>query len=336
MEVCDRKTGAELSATPVVERLVAAAAPTGWWLASCRLQAITKRADKLVAVYRVVLRDDRPGGMRAESVVANLYGPRRGERAHVVLGRLRQAGLAAPAALRVPRPFGYDAATGLVVHEMVDGPTLVDHLVGGDERAARAAGEVGRWLARLHGLELELPAPSRDGEETTLRNAVAQLAAAFPDDASRLRALGDRVGAALLDGEQVPVVTQGGLRPDDVVVDGGTVTVVDVDQVALREPGHDVGRTIAHLLIASGFRLGDMRPGVRAAAALWRCYEVSGPATWRRVRAHAAAGFLYSLHEQLCVAATERTELLVLWPRVADACLESEGVGDLAVRLRRW
>src|SRR4051812_38562538 len=126
-EVCDQ-TGAELSATPVVERLVAAAAPAGWWLASCRLQAITKRADKLVAVYRVVLREDRPGDMRADSVVANLYGPRRGERAHVALKRLRQAGLAAPAALRVPRPVGYDSATGLMV---------------------------GRWLARLHALHAE-------------------------------------------------------------------------------------------------------------------------------------------------------------------------------------
>src|SRR4051794_3661937 len=133
-EVCDQ-TGAELSATPVVERLVAAAAPAGWWLASCRLQAITKRADKLVAVCRVVLRADRPGDMRAYSVVANLYGPRRGERAHVV------------------------------VHELVDGPTLLDHLVGGEERGARAAGEVGRWLARLHALDAEGPdvhrAPAR-------------------------------------------------------------------------------------------------------------------------------------------------------------------------------
>src|SRR3954470_7496787 len=135
-EVCDQ-TGAELSATPVVERLVAAAAPAGWWLASRRLQAITKRADKLVAVYRIVLRDERPGGMRAESVIANVHGPRRGERAHVVLRRLRQAGLAEPAALRVPRPVGYDAATGLVVHELVDGPTFMEHLVGGEERAAR-------------------------------------------------------------------------------------------------------------------------------------------------------------------------------------------------------
>jgi hypothetical protein len=316
--------------------LVAAAAPAGWWLASCRLQAISKRADKLVAVYRVVLRGDRPGDMRADAVVANLHGPRRGERTHVVLGRLRAAGLAAPAALRVPRPVGYDAASGLVVHELVDGPTLLDHLVGGDERAVRAAGEVGRWLARLHMLELELPGPARDAEPVTLRNAVGQLAAAFPEDAPRLRALGERVGAALATGEQAPVVTQGGLRPDDAIVEGRTVTVVDLDRVDRREPGHDVGRTIAHLLIVAGFRLGDMRPGIRAGAALWRRYEASGPATWRRVRAHVAAGFVFSLHEQLCLAATDRTELLVLWPRVVDACLESGGMSDLTMRLRRW
>src|SRR4051812_30046496 len=206
--VCDQRTGAELSATPVVERLVAAAAPTGWWLASCRLQAISKRADKLVAVYRVVLRDDRPGDMRTDSVVANLYGPRRGERAHVVLKRLRRAGLAAPAALRVPRPVGYDSATGLVVHELVDGPTLLDHLVGGEERGARAGGEVGRWLARLHALDAEIPAPERDAGDTPLRHAIAQLAAAHPEDAPGLRGLGERLGEALGGGEQAPVITQ--------------------------------------------------------------------------------------------------------------------------------
>src|SRR5436305_579252 len=160
VEVCDRHAGAELSATPVVERLVAAAVPEGWWLASCRLQAISKRAEKLVAVYRVVLRDDTAGGMRAGVVLAHLHGPRRGERSHAVLGLLREAGLAPPAALRVPRPYGYDAATGLVVHELTAGPTLLDHLIGVDERVLRAAGEVGRWIARFQMLDVELPPPA--------------------------------------------------------------------------------------------------------------------------------------------------------------------------------
>jgi hypothetical protein len=328
--MCGQDAGAKLSATPVVERLVAAATPAGWWLASCRLQTITKRADKLVAVYRIVLRDERPGDMRAHAVVAHLYGPGRGEQAHAALERLRAAGL------DVPRPIGYDAGLGLLVHERVDGPTLVDHLVAGGERAARAAGEAGRWIARLQMLDLELPVTPPDGEETTPRDAVAQLATAYPEDARRLRTLGGRVDAALAGGEHRVVPSQGGLGPDEVVVDGRTVTVLDVDRVALREAAHDVGRTIAHLLITSGFRLADMRPGVRAAGALWRRYEASGSATWRQVRAHAAAGFVLSLHDQLCVARTERTELLVLWPRVADALLESEHASDLAGRLRRW
>jgi hypothetical protein len=336
VEVCDRDAGAELSATPVVERLVAAAAPEGWWLASCRLQAISKRAEKLVAVYRVVLRDDTAGGMRAGVVLAHLHGPRRGERSHAVLGLLREAGLAAPAALRVPRPYGYDAATGLVVHELPPGPTLLDHLVGGDDRVLRAAGEVGRWIARLQMLDVELPPPAQERAEPVIGDAVERLATAYPEDAARLRALGERVAEALASGAQAPVLSQGALRPDDVVVDGREVTVVDVDRAGLREPGFDVGRTVAHLLIASGFRLGDMRPGMRAAAELWRRYEASGPATWRRVRTHAAAGFVFSLHEQLCVASTERDELLVLWPRLADSCLESDGAADLAARLRRW
>jgi hypothetical protein len=336
VEVCDRDARAELSATPVVERLVAAAAPEGWSLASCRLQAISKRAEKLVAVYRVVLRTDTAGGMRAGMVLAHLHGPRRGERPHAVLGLLREAGLAPPAALRVPRPYGYDAATGLVVHELPPGPTLLDHLIGRDEGVSRAAGEVGGWIARAQMLDVELPPPAGEPSEPALGDAVARLAAAYPEDAARLRALGERIGSALASGEQAPVLSQGGLRPEDVVVDGREVTVVDVDRVALREPGFDVGRTAAHLLIASGFRLGDMRPGMRAAASLWGRYEASGPATWRRVRAHAAAAFVLSLHEQLCVAATERDELLVLWPRLADSCLESDGAADLARRLRRW
>ena len=330
VEVCGQDAGAELSATPVVERLVAAATPAGWWLASCRLQAITKRADKLVAVFRVVLRDQRPGDMRADSVVANLYGPGRGAHAHLALERLCAAGL------EVPRPYGYDAGLGVVVHARVDGPTLVDHLVGGTERAARAAGEAGRWIARLQMLDLELPAMPPGGEETTPRDAVAQLATAYPEDARRLQTLGGRVDAALAGGEQRLVPSQGGLRPEDVVVDGRRATVVDVDHVAMREPAHDVGRAIANLLITSGFRLADMRPGVRAAGALWRRYEAAGTARWERVRAHAAAGFLLNLHDQLCLARTERTELLVLWPRVADALLDSESAADLPGRLRRW
>ena len=82
-------------------------------------------------------------------------------------------------------------------------------------------------------------------------------------------------------------------------------------------------------------RLGDVRPGLRAGGVLWRHYQTAGGANWRRVATHAAAGFVLDLHQQLCLARNDRTELLVLWPRLAEAFLDSEGEPELADVIQR-
>lgn len=328
--VCEREAWTEVAAPEVVGRLVSDRAPEGWRVASCRVNRLGRRGDRLVAVYRTVLRDGTPGGMRAGSVAAHLYGPGRGEAAFAALNELHAAGLA------VPRPCGYDRATGVLVVEHVTGPTWAEQLVAGHERSVRAARAAAHWLARLHALDLDAPPASPDAEAAAVDAAVAELAAAYPEDAPRLRELGERLAARLPFSHPRGVVSLGGLDPEDVALDDREAVVLEIVAPARREPEHDLGRTMARLLAASGFQLGTVRPGARAGAALLRHYESAGTRlSWRRVSVHAAAGLMLGLHEQLCTLQGERTELLVLWPRLAAAFLDSEGEHDFAERLRR-
>ncbi|PZQ50695.1 MAG: hypothetical protein DI556_06130 [Rhodovulum sulfidophilum] len=161
--------------------------------------------------------------------------------------RLAATGLGDAAA--VPEALGTLPGRRLWLQERVEGRLLTDLLApSADPRFARAAGAA---LARLHGVPIEgTPPPdwTLADETAALRDALRRAAAARPDLAARLVALGDDLAAAVA---ALPAVPSKGIHrdfyPDQVILDDTRAWLLDLDLFARGDPAIDIANFIAHL-----------------------------------------------------------------------------------------
>lgn len=168
---------------------------------------------------------------------------------------LREAGLdgRAPHGTGIPRARGAVEALNMWLQDEVPGGPL-------DPGDAAALARTGAALARLHAI----PAVTdrrwthRD-EGAVLDHALSQAASGMPDRAGALDAIRRAAQAALA---ALPPGPDCGIHrdfyPDQVLIDGDRVWLVDLDLYAIGDPGIDLGNFLAHLDELALRRIGDV------------------------------------------------------------------------------
>jgi len=215
--------------------------------------------------------------------------------------RLEAAGMRPPATTTVAQTLGARAGALVCAHA----PGRPWRQTVGTSVGDEASRAVGRWCAAMERTPLALPAATGRG----VVEAAAQLEAL---ERSTLTRVGRARGADLLSALNEPqalVTSHGNLHPENLFVtqdDLPTVTGIDLDTAAAREPAYDVGYGVAQLLVRSARRPG-IAHGRTAAAALVAGYEqAGGVASRRRIAVQAARGLLQALHYEVVALGREQ------------------------------
>ena len=134
-----------------------------------------------------------------------------------------------------------------LVFEWIPGRVLGD-AVRDPAFAGRELAVAGAALAKLHGVTTDaLTSASRADEAATLRATGANLRILCPDLAPRLDALVRRLAGYLEQSPPVDLPIHGDFSPRQVVVENGTVTLIDFDRAVRGDPALDLGLFLAHL-----------------------------------------------------------------------------------------
>jgi aminoglycoside phosphotransferase len=173
------------------------------------------------------------------------------------MNRLWAAGLRGEDGLGIPEPVAHLEELALLLQTEAPGDCLYDWLPTPAE-GATAARNAGRFLARLHSLDLTGAKTLRTGYEVsklgTYRDGLSET---VPSQAERVAGLTNEVLNALVAIEGGPVVaTHGDYQPKNIYVDGDRVTVIDWDRGALGHPGRDLGHFLGQCLTMSYVKSG--------------------------------------------------------------------------------
>ena len=229
----------------------------------------------------------------------------RGANAFRLLRYLAEQGMS-NSSLDVVRPVAYLDRWQFLMMAKAAGRTVTDALLRApnDEWPVRLAA---RWLRRLHGIA---PAPWMTPQvasraERDLPRIVRDLTAALPHEGDRIRALGRHLRAAEAPVSS-PCTLHGDFHPENVLVDGDHVTVIDFDHGAVGDVMWDVGYFVGQLEVIALERLGGAER-LRAAARAFVDEYFSGTLdaserTFRgRLEHSRVLTLLESLHYRCCI-----------------------------------
>ncbi|HEX7050565.1 MAG TPA: phosphotransferase, partial [Longimicrobiales bacterium] len=229
----------------------------------------------------------------------------------------------------IARPIAYLAPWRLVLMSKAPGRTLAASLE--DPRHARRRGaEAAAWLARLHGVPLPDPPPAGDpAREAGPERFVRELAAAAPDHAARIDALGRLLAEGGAPRSSRAVLLHGDLHPRNVFIDADRVTVIDFDHCTAGDPAGDVAYLVSQIQVAGFLRFGDFHWHDAAARAALATYlrqrpPVEPDAFLTRVARYRARWLLESLHYELCVVRARRPETVPAFLGEAERSLARE------------
>lgn len=240
---------------------------------------------RYVPRHRAVFRQKRAVGRVATPLYIKLYAPGIDAAAARNLALAREA---AGDAFAVPPLVAHVARRRALVMGALPGRRLGDHDPSTELVAFEAAG---RALAALHRSGVTT------GEAWSAEREMSALRAGMDDVVSALPALRERVEALIrqLDDRAARLafpadrIIHGNMFGDQVIVDEGSVGIVDWDDLCMGDPLYDVGRLVASTLF-TGLRSGA-EP--RGAASLLSGYELGGGGVEHdRLRWHACAALL--------------------------------------------
>ncbi|HEY6932502.1 MAG TPA: ABC transporter transmembrane domain-containing protein [Marmoricola sp.] len=239
-----------------------------------RLPTFSDRGEPVVSVAhhsrqgRCVLQYEwrPPTGQSREASAASVYGKvyadRTGDVVHGFLHSL--AGLAGrehgSASTAFPPPVLYDQRLRLLLTAALPGDPAVPRLLAAACTGACAEGGVpdldelsdavrrsGRALAVLHGSELaSAPVRSVAAEIDDVRHELAVVAPIWPAVAARVEPELDLLARRLPEPARL-VLSHGDFTPSQVLLDGESPAMVDLDTLCWADPGLDLGRYLAHL-----------------------------------------------------------------------------------------
>jgi aminoglycoside phosphotransferase len=198
---------------------------------------------------------------------AKVYADDRGQRTHRIHAALGDLGTAS-GGVRVPRALAYSRPYRTLLVEPVDGRAISE--LGGHDLEQGLAG-LGAALGALH----RHPPPSilpraRRLRPERLAAAAELIGRARPDAAARARELAGVLAGSFE--ESRPVFLHGDAHPQNGIVDGDAVALIDLDQACAGPAATDLGGLLATLAGA-------------------RCLGELSAATERRLRDAVLAGF---------------------------------------------
>ena len=201
---------------------------------------VVARAPGRRTVVRCELEDDDGDGRTTRIMLKEYADAGKARRAYCNLAGLAGGPFARTAELKVPTPLGWLPEYGIVAYREAVGETL-DRVLA-DGRARAVAGTAARWLAALHGSDLNLPhrldLPHHIADT---RLWVDVIAGSDAESAHPARRLADRLAAAAttLDWrDDVPIHFD--LHPGHVLSGPTGITVVDLDEARMGDPVFDV------------------------------------------------------------------------------------------------
>jgi hypothetical protein len=217
--------------------------------------------------------------------------------------------------LRLAGRLGRSKRHRLLAFEWLPGRPLSEAL-SDPAFEAEAAMTVGAALAELHGQEpAGLASLTREEEAATLLALAPEIGFVCPDLAERARDLAERLAARLLREPPVNRPIHGDFYAAQVLLDGDTAAILDLDRAVRGDPAADLGLFVAHLerdALRGGLRPSHVEP---LRDALLGGYRAAAPgASPARVDLYTAVGLLQLAPDPFRYRDPE-------WPERTDAIL---------------
>jgi hypothetical protein len=213
-----------------------------------------------------------------------------------ILSELWRAGMRPPSKCIVTEPLAWLPDRNLLLQAKAAGVQLIDLVQSRKQGAPAAVEAAAQWLHALHGLQLNPPDPSPPDVE----RCRSELMHGLPEAAARIDKIAARLSEELsADTQERKVPSHGDYHPLNVFIDeDGTVTAIDLDTFAAREPASDVSYFLAQLAIMGFHVLG----GFEATAEMRGVFRrAAPPAGDDRIDAGIRWAFLRSLHYDVCI-----------------------------------
>jgi hypothetical protein len=211
-------------------------------------------------------------------------------RTHALARRLIERGFGPDSAdgVSIPEPLGVVPELGLWLQARVSGQPATVLLRGGD--GVRVGARLADALHKLHRAPASPGRRHTTGDEIAiLRERLQEIACARPEWAARL----DRVAEACVRTASglkppAPALIHRDFYPDQVLLDGERLYLVDLDLCSRGDPALDLGNFVGHVIEQALRERGDPSALDAPAAALVDCYaERAGRAVAAAVRVHA-------------------------------------------------
>jgi aminoglycoside phosphotransferase (APT) family kinase protein len=195
-------------------------------------------------------------------------------------------------ALRVARRIGSSDACRALAFEWLPGNPL-DALLGDAISVEAASTSTGAALAELHAQEPgRLPTRTREDDAASLLSLARWLSALWPPLRARVTPIAWRLASALREAKFESTPIHGDFYAAQVLVDGETAALLDLDESVSADPATDLGNFLAHL--DASVLSGRLSPSRRdeAAPAFLRGYGMTRRALPAHIRLHHAASLL--------------------------------------------
>ena len=295
--------------------LLAPFGPGDWQAEAWNVKAVRYRPDMRAALrFTARARDGATGRAEERRFYAKIYRKEEeGERTYQLLRALWDKAGSGEVSFTVARPIAYVSGLRTLFQEEVSGISLEEILLREEEEAVPAVRKAAGALASLH-LDDTVFTPRRlslRDETASLERVGKLLRQACPHMRAEIE---EAVGAVAAGLEEVPYApVHGDLKPAHIMLDSGSVGLIDFDKFVMADPIVDV----ANLL----FYLPDVPPhghlpsgGV--ARAFVEEYFAHVPEDWRaRLPLHYAGGLLkkaaVGFHRRQAPGGLERVEAMV-------------------------
>ena len=230
---------------------------------------------------------------------------------------------AANGQLRLARPVGCLPSLRLILQEHIQGERL--GALAGSQSFVDISRRTARAIATMHSLSLALPGQRTIQTEVKVLNRWTDVLTHIqPRLANRIEQLRDRLFHLTEEHFRATGPVHGDFHHTNVLVSGGEVTLIDMDELAYGDQMVDVGRFLASLRIPSLRVFGNTSALAEAREAFLVEYAVRAPVDERRVRIYEANSLLTSAGSSFRIQRPR-------WPEEVEIILdEAERVLDIA------
>jgi Phosphotransferase enzyme family len=279
-------------------------------IASIHFERSVIRRDHRLDCYCATFVHELTGAVRQGRILAKFHGPGRARAAHDTAMTLWEAGFRPPSRLQVARPLGYSRRLGASFQELIPEVTWLDHLAGDEATITRVSARAAEWVAALHHVSSGTCTEAR--ADSSLEAAAMCLTIDYPRVALRLVELARLLDRELAATEDPLVASHGDYHPKNLLSNGSTVFVIDLDKAAPRETSFDAGEAIAQLLVMSYYETGATVQGATAALAFWRRYAQLVSVSPERTGMHIGRALIRSLAYKQILGSQSETRVPAL------------------------